>query len=102
MKHWLFLSVLLVAVLELSVPAAALGDAPSIPPYDAPDWWTPPNVPSTVRLQYHSFDVAPVPGPMSLGLRQHAGIGLPAPQCQPLDDAVGLGSGGYFVSCVLP
>ena len=38
----------------------------------------------------------------SLRLRQHAGIGLPAPQCQPLDDTVGLGSGGYFVSCVLP
>ena len=35
-------------------------------------------------------------------LRQHAGIGLPAPRCRPLDDAVGLGSGGYFVSCVLP
>ena len=35
-------------------------------------------------------------------LRQHAGIGLPAPRCRPLDDAVGPGSGGYFVSCVLP
>ena len=35
-------------------------------------------------------------------VRQHAGIGLPAPRCRPLDDAVGLGSGGYFVSCVLP
>ena len=42
-------------------------------------------------------------GPISpIGLRQHAGIGLPAPRCRPLDDAVGLGSGGYFVSCVLP
>jgi hypothetical protein len=42
------------------------------------------------------------PDVLYYGLRQHAGIGLPAPRCRPLDDAVGLGSGGYFVSCVLP